>query len=345
MSSISIESAMKAGNLQSAPVNIQFARATGLLGHKSVEDAMAAITSAQNLEFSNNVQGLAFAAEQANNADGKRGVSTQPLAEIAQLFGNPSGTLENAINEAAILTQITLELTKEGLENYERLMKTISEMWKTGTVSDSGIEIDNPVGTTPVISTSLSPDVVPIKDENGRTKYEFSSNLGTTLPQALPTQSSGSSSIWTVPQAEVPRNQLVSLPSTLGGVSLERGAATDLERMLGSLRAETGVNLWVVSGFRSVADQQTIWDRKLQTQTPAQIERTNARPGFSEHHTGRAVNLALRGKYSLSANEWRSNPELVKAFQWLNRNASKFGFLAGNSTGVNFEPWHWMHRP
>ena len=70
------------------------------------------------------------------------------------------------------------------------------------------------------------------------------------------------------------------------------------------------------------------------------ILRVNAAPGFSEHHTGRAVDIATPGTRPLTA-EFENS----KAFAWLTANAATFGFTMpygrGNVFGFEFEPWHW----
>ena len=71
-----------------------------------------------------------------------------------------------------------------------------------------------------------------------------------------------------------------------------------------------------------------------------QILRVNAAPGFSEHHTGRAVDL---GTHDCEALE--EEFEQTDAFVWLERNAESFGFAMsyprGNASGFAYEPWHW----
>jgi D-alanyl-D-alanine carboxypeptidase len=66
----------------------------------------------------------------------------------------------------------------------------------------------------------------------------------------------------------------------------------------------------------------------------------NAAPGYSEHHTGQAVDVASPGTRPLTA-EFDSSA----AFAWLQANADRFGFSMpygrGNRFGFEYEPWHW----
>jgi D-alanyl-D-alanine carboxypeptidase len=105
--------------------------------------------------------------------------------------------------------------------------------------------------------------------------------------------------------------------------------------------ADAGVQLLLVSGFRSIRHQADIIRRKLEAgQSIEQILSVNAAPGFSEHHTGRAVDIATPGARPLTAEF-----DLSSAFLWLKANAVKFGFRMpysrGNRFGFEYEPWHW----
>ena len=102
-----------------------------------------------------------------------------------------------------------------------------------------------------------------------------------------------------------------------------------------------GVELFVVSAFRSFDRQLDIIKRKLIAgQTWEQIFRVSAPPGCSEHHTGRAVDIGTPHCKVLD-----EEFEETEAFDWLVRSAGKFGFRLsyprGNSYGYAFEPWHW----
>jgi zinc D-Ala-D-Ala carboxypeptidase len=105
--------------------------------------------------------------------------------------------------------------------------------------------------------------------------------------------------------------------------------------------ADAGVQLLLVSGFRSIRHQAEIIRRKLGAgQSIQEILAVNAAPGFSEHHTGRAADIATPGTRPLTE-EFESSA----AFRWLQANAAAFGFRMpygrGNRFGFIYEPWHW----
>lgn len=105
--------------------------------------------------------------------------------------------------------------------------------------------------------------------------------------------------------------------------------------------AEQGMRLLLLSGFRSISRQAHIVKEKLKTGLPLEaILRVSADPGFSEHHTGRALDLGSPDCEHFSEEFARS-----REFEWLCRHASEFGFHLtyprGNPYGIAYEPWHW----
>jgi len=102
-----------------------------------------------------------------------------------------------------------------------------------------------------------------------------------------------------------------------------------------------GVPLLLVSGFRSIRHQADLIRRKLAAgQSIETILTVNAAPGFSEHHSGRAVDIATPGSRPLTVDF-----EDSKAFAWLTTHAQEFGFempyVRNNRYGFAYEPWHW----
>ncbi len=108
--------------------------------------------------------------------------------------------------------------------------------------------------------------------------------------------------------------------------------------------ARDGIVLLPLSGFRSVARQTKIIRKKLAAgRELADILRWVAAPGFSEHHTGRALDIGSPEYCELDEHFART-----AAFRWLRRRAGGFGFVMsyprGNRHGIAYEPWHWCWR-
>lgn len=109
--------------------------------------------------------------------------------------------------------------------------------------------------------------------------------------------------------------------------------------------ASDEIVLQPVSGFRSVAYQRGLIERKLERGVSiADILAVNAAPGFSEHHSGRALDIATPGSPPLEVEF-----EQTQAFAWLESEAGGFGFFLSyprdNPHGLMYEPWHWATRP
>lgn len=104
-----------------------------------------------------------------------------------------------------------------------------------------------------------------------------------------------------------------------------------------------GINIVPISSFRSVAYQRGLLARKLKRgDSLAQILSVNAAPGYSEHHSGRAIDIGTPGCAPLD-----EAFEHTPAFRWLAEHAADFGFRMSyprdNPLGVIYEPWHWYY--
>lgn len=101
---------------------------------------------------------------------------------------------------------------------------------------------------------------------------------------------------------------------------------------------DDGVDLWVVSGFRSFETQADLKDGYTVTYGTG-ANAFSADQGYSEHQLGTTVDFTTSG-----INGGLSGFGETKAFEWLQKNAYKYGFILsypeGNSYYV-YEPWHW----
>lgn len=130
-------------------------------------------------------------------------------------------------------------------------------------------------------------------------------------------------------------------PNLLGRMQrLTVETAASWQEMLAAAR-DDGITLLIVSGFRSVDYQAGLIRKKIDAgQELRDILNVNAAPGYSEHHSGRAIDIATPGSRPLT-----EEFEASAAFAWLENNASTFGFSMSypreNPQGFIYEPWHW----
>jgi D-alanyl-D-alanine carboxypeptidase len=134
-------------------------------------------------------------------------------------------------------------------------------------------------------------------------------------------------------------------PNVVGAMQRLAPETAAAWRRMKQVAALAGVPLLLVSGFRSIRHQAELIRRKLAAgQTIDAILSVNAAPGFSEHHTGRAIDIASPGSRPLTP-DFESSP----AFAWLAAHAHEFGFsmpyVRNNRYGFEHEPWHWSQLP
>ena len=121
---------------------------------------------------------------------------------------------------------------------------------------------------------------------------------------------------------------------------VEAGIA--LMQMISAARDE---GIWIVptSAFRNFERQERLFNRQVERYGSAEDAAfVSAPPGYSEHHTGYAVDLADGYR---SVEDFSSDFANTSAYRWLQQNAFKFGFELSfppeNKMGISFEPWHW----
>ena len=147
-------------------------------------------------------------------------------------------------------------------------------------------------------------------------------------------------------QQEAAGADLDVLGMTEDGRTLKATRAT-IQQWTGLQHAagRAGILIHVTSAFRSVEYQAHLIARKLEAgQTLSAILAVNALPGFSEHHTGCALDL-----FSPPHPPLVTTFENTPAFAWLTEHADEFGFSLSyprnNTAGFTFEPWHWRFNP
>jgi D-alanyl-D-alanine carboxypeptidase len=118
-------------------------------------------------------------------------------------------------------------------------------------------------------------------------------------------------------------------------------SASEAWRSLKAAALVDGIDLFIVSAFRSIDRQAEIIRRKIEAGVAVEnILTVCAPPGFSEHHTGRAVDLSTPGSRALEVEF-----EQTTAYAWLHKRAAEFRYYLsypiGNPWGYQYEPWHW----
>lgn len=177
---------------------------------------------------------------------------------------------------------------------------------------------------SPAVTPSPEP-VAPAFDRNARS-IDDPSSIWVVVDKLRPLQ-----------PADYEPADLVSVPvAHTWEPMLRKEAAAAVVAMFAAASQEAGLSLASNSSYRSYGAQQNIYvgDDEL-----------TARPGFSEHQTGLAIDIgAESGVCSLDVC-FADTPE----GQWVRDNAHRFGFIMRYPadkqavTGYQFEPWHFRY--
>ena len=110
------------------------------------------------------------------------------------------------------------------------------------------------------------------------------------------------------------------------------------KNLISNLKEPIHIRLFMSSSIVELAPQLSNYANRVES-----ILKENTLPGYSEHHTGCAVDFISKDSYSLSVNF-----EKTDEFKWLMNNANKYGFYLSypksNNNGIMYEPWHWTFK-
>jgi D-alanyl-D-alanine carboxypeptidase len=144
-----------------------------------------------------------------------------------------------------------------------------------------------------------------------------------------------------VPAGLVVPNVALRYSAGLEQSHLRAEAAAALEQLVAGAAAD-GLQLQLVSGYRSAAYQTTVYNNAVRAAGVTAADQGVARPGHSEHQTGLAADLGRPdGACDLDACFGGTAEG-----RWLAAHAADYGFIirypAGQEplTGYEYEPWH-----
>ena len=145
--------------------------------------------------------------------------------------------------------------------------------------------------------------------------------------------------------------QTVHITNSVGDdVEVEARAYSAYERLKADLETNDGIYLELDSARRSVAAQQDIMDRFIEKYGADYAAKTVATPGYSEHHTGLALDLYFRlkgedgGFVDVYYNE--DMVQYPEIWEKIHAKLANYGFILRylkdkeHITGYGYEPWH-----
>lgn len=152
------------------------------------------------------------------------------------------------------------------------------------------------------------------------------------------------SSIWVVVNKTHPITPSTFRPALtlVRGYQVAEAAADQLADLLDH-SDQAGMGFKIASAFRSYEYQHHVHSVQVAQDGQAAADRVSARPGYSEHQTGLAVDLITP---TVPTCDFEQCFATTPAGRWLEQHAWEYGFLirytAGNEaiTGYRPEPWH-----
>lgn len=182
----------------------------------------------------------------------------------------------------------------------------------------------------PSASPSISPSSPPVFDRSALS-VDASNSLWVVVNKLRPL-----SPLNYEPQLVTAQVRYISNPQ------MRPEAASSLSSMFAAAATEGGGAMQIQNAYRSFATQTSVHNRLVSSLGETKADAQSARPGFSEHQTGLAVDVAaLPEKCSIQAC-FGQTPQGV----WLAANAWRFGFVVRYPavktpiTGYVYEPWH-----
>ena len=127
-------------------------------------------------------------------------------------------------------------------------------------------------------------------------------------------------------------------------IKVEKKAFEKYKELKASLEKED-VYIELDSVFRSVKEQQELWDNWTKEKGIDYVKKYVAVPGYSEHHTGLAIDICIKKKGKLIY----ENEDMIKEkeiFKKIHNKLADYGFILrypegkDDITGYSYEPWH-----
>lgn len=148
-----------------------------------------------------------------------------------------------------------------------------------------------------------------------------------------------------LPEGYVPTDlQVPDIPArtyTHENKQMRKKPAESLEKLFEDA-AKEGINLFIISGFRSYDLQKSIYDSSVSSIGLEETQKLIAIPGSSEHQSGLSVDISCESENFDLNESLGDKPEGI----WLAENAHKYGFIIRYPKGkehitkISYEPWH-----
>ena len=147
-----------------------------------------------------------------------------------------------------------------------------------------------------------------------------------------------------IDSAYVPADLTIVNVNSNGTQYLRSEAASALVNMFEAARRDN-INLYLVSGYRSYAQQLELYNTYVRTDGKALADQYDAIPGACEHQLGLAVDLSDDNR----DHDIDDSFETTAAYQWLLKHSYEYGYIfrfpRGKEaiTGIAYNPWSFRY--
>ena len=140
----------------------------------------------------------------------------------------------------------------------------------------------------------------------------------------------------------VPNNLVeMTTPYSKEGIYLVEEARDNFYKLVDKAKEE-GLTIRAISAYRGYTYQKRLYDKYVEADGVNKADTYSARPGFSDHQTGLAIDI----DNTISSFENFTN---TKEYQWMLDNSYKYGFILRYPSGkesittYQFESWHYRY--
>lgn len=140
----------------------------------------------------------------------------------------------------------------------------------------------------------------------------------------------------------IPDNlELLDTSYAKSGIYLVKEAKDNLEKLIEDAK-EDGMNIRVISAYRSYTYQENLYNNYVSSDGVENADTYSARAGYSEHQTGLVIDITR-------AYDNFNNFENTDEYNWMLENAANYGFILRypkdkeDITTYSFEAWHYRY--
>ena len=188
------------------------------------------------------------------------------------------------------------------------------------------------------------------KEDTSSSANDFSSQASASVSESSSPSTSDPYLLLVNKTHKLPDDYDPDLVDTGDGKLAERTTAEAFKKMQNEA---IGMRLYIVSGQRSIERQTNNYNNLIKEYMAQGLDKETATreasrlitpPGYSEHHTGLALDILGSGYTSLD-----SGFEKTPAFQWLYEHCAEYGFILRypsdkeDVTDIEYEPWHFRY--